>query len=294
VTNGILVALFAYATFSFGDAAVKALSGQLSIFEIGVFSTFFAGIALFFMKPKHERWRDFWRMKRPWAVHARAFSGVFAGIFGVTAFTTIPFAEAYALIFLAPFFTTLMSILFLKEKVGIWRWSAIVAGFCGVMLVVRPGFRELELGHLAAVIVAVLAATTVILLRSLAGQEKQTSILGVMIGYGLLFNVVAAAATSFAVPTLPQFGWLALAGLLAAGGQYFLMMATRLAPANQVAPTQYSQIVWAVLIGTVFFAEYPDWIAILGLAVVAASGLLTVLRERVRATKAVPGEKDRL
>lgn len=72
MTNGILLALIAYASYSGSDAVVKSLGGQLTIFEIGFFITLFAGFFLFFTRPAGERWRDFWRTKRPWAVQARA------------------------------------------------------------------------------------------------------------------------------------------------------------------------------------------------------------------------------
>jgi drug/metabolite transporter (DMT)-like permease len=281
VNNGIVLGLFAYASFSWGDAAIKALGGQLGVFEIGFFSTLFAGLFIFFAKPGGERWRDFGRMKRPWAVQARALSGITAGVLGVYAFTTIPLAEAYALIFVAPFFVTLLSIFVLKEQVGLWRWLAIALGFIGVMLVVRPGFRDLHLGHLAALGVAFFAAFTIVILRSLAGQEKRTSLLGVLIAYGLIFNGIAAVPT-FTVPNHWQLALLLFAGGFAAVGQVALIAATRRAPANQIAPTHYSQILWAVAIGAAFFDEYPDTLALVGLAVVGGAGLLTLARERIR------------
>jgi drug/metabolite transporter (DMT)-like permease len=282
VTNGVLLALLAYATFSWGDAFIKGIGGGLPVFEIGFFTTAFAGALILIARPKEERWRDFWRMKRPWAVQARALSGVSAGILGIYAFTTIPFAEAYALIFLSPLFVTLLSMLVLGERIGPWRWFAILAGLAGVMLVVRPGFRELHFGHFAAIGVALLAATTLILLRSLAGQERRTAILGVMILYGLVINGALAAAAGFVMPSPHQLLMLAGAGALAAAGQILLLGATRYAPANQIAPTHYSQIAWAVVVGAAFFGEYPDLLAILGLAVLAAAGLLTWMRERIR------------
>jgi drug/metabolite transporter (DMT)-like permease len=282
VNNGILLAFLAYATFSWGDAFIKSLGDGLPVFEIAFFTTAFAALPILLMKPKGERWRDFWRMKRPWAVQARALSGILGGILGVYAFTTIPLAEVYALIFLAPLLVTVLSMLVLKEEIGPWRWFAVFAGMAGVLLVVRPGFRELHPGHLAALGVAFLAALTIILLRSLAGQEKRTTLLGTIIVYGLVVNGVAMAATGFVAPDPAQILRLALAGSFAAVGQLALLMATKLAPANQIAPTHYSQIAWAVVIGAAFFAEYPDLPAIAGLAVLAAAGLLTVVRERIR------------
>jgi drug/metabolite transporter (DMT)-like permease len=282
VPNGILLALIAYASYSGSDAVIKSLGGQFTVFEIGFFSTLFAGCFLFFSRPAGERWRDFWRMKRPWAVQARALAGIASGVLSVYAFTHIPLAEVYALIFLAPLLVTILSTVILKEKVGPWRWLAVVAGFAGVMLVVRPGFRELNLGHLAAFVNAFLAAASVILLRSLAQQEKRTSMLGVLVGYGLLFNGAGAAASSFTLPNAVQLVWLAMAGAFTAGGQLMQLLAAKYAPANRIAPTHYSQIVWAVILGALFFQEYPDWLSLVGLAVVGASGLLTMVREEVR------------
>ncbi|PBC05137.1 DMT family transporter [Mesorhizobium sp. WSM3860] len=280
--NGILLALIAYASYSCSDAVIKSLGGQFTVFEIGFFVTLFAGCFLFFTRPADERWRDFWRTSRPWAVQARAWAGIASGVLSVYAFTTIPLAEVYALIFLAPLFVTILSTLILKEKVGPWRWLAVVAGFAGVMLVVRPGFRELHLGHLAAFAIAFLAAASVILMRSLAQQEKRTTMLGVLVGYGLLFNGLGAAATSFALPDGKQLIWLVMAGAFTACGQLLQLVAAKYAPANRIAPTHYSQIVWAVVLGSLFFREDPDLLTLAGLAVLGASGLLTMVREEVR------------
>lgn len=123
----ILLALLAYASYSGSDAVIKSLGGQFTVFEIGFFVTLFAGCLLFFTRPANERWRDFWRMKRPWAVQARAWCGIASGVLSVYAFTHIPLAEVYALIFLAPLLVTVLSTVILKEKVGPWRWLAVVA-----------------------------------------------------------------------------------------------------------------------------------------------------------------------
>lgn len=282
LNSGIFLALAAYAVYAWGDGIVKSFGGQLSVFEIGFFNTLFAGVFLFLLKPDGEQWRGFWRTGRPWAVHARAASGLAAGVLSVFAFTTIPLAEVYALIFLAPLFVTLLSIVVLKEKVGPWRWLAVVMGFIGVLLVVKPGFRTLEPGHLAAFVLAFIGAATIILMRSLA-EERQTTMLGVLVSYSLVFNGAAAAATSsLEIPGWTLLAFLVLAGACTAGGHRLHLLATRASPANHLAPTHYSQIVWAVLIGAVFFEEYPDWLSLIGILIVVGSGLLTLVREQVR------------
>lgn len=282
MNSGILLALCAYAIYAWGDGLIKGAGGELSVFEIGFFNVLFAGICLYLWTPEGERWHGFWRAQRPWGVHARALAGLAAGVLGIFAFTTIPMAEVYALMFLAPLFVTLLSIVVLKEHVGVWRWAATIAGFAGVLLVVRPGFRALELGHLAAFIVAFLGASTIILMRSLT-QERQTTMLGVLVAYALIFNgVVAMATSSFRMPSWELLALLALSGVCTAAGHRLILMATRHSPANQIAPTHYSQIAWAVIIGAFFFQEYPDWLSLIGLAVVGGSGLLTLARERIR------------
>ncbi|WP_117193480.1 DMT family transporter [Rhizobium terrae] len=283
--NGVLIALLSYATFSWGDACIKASRGGMSVFQIGFLVAVAAAFFLFFTRGREENWRDFWRAKRPWLVQARAVTGSGAGILGVYAFTTIPMAEAYSLIFLSPFFVTLLSTLVLKEQIGPWRWGAVLAGFCGVLLVVRPGFRELSLGHFAALAIAFLTATTVILLRSLSRTEKRTTILGVMMTYALVINAAGMVLTGVQMPSLREIALVVAAGAFSACGQVLLLQAMKLAPANHVAPTQYSQIAWAAAIGAVLFHEYPDGLALVGLVIVAFAGLVTLIREQMRLGK---------
>lgn len=284
--RGILLGFLAYALFSCGDAAIKALSGRLPVFEIGFFAAFFASFAVPFVRPAHERWRDIFRMNRPKLVLLRAASGTTAGILGVIAFTTLPLAEAYALIFLAPLFVTLLSVLFLGERIGWRRMLAVVVGFIGILLVVRPGFRELLPGHLAAAAIALCAATTTIVLRALGPTEKRITLMGTTMLTALAVNG-ALMLFQFRTPTPGDIGWLAVAGLLAGVAHIIFMAATRAAPANRVAPTQYTQMIWAVVLGALFFGEFPDLLGLVGLALVGISGLFTFLREERKDPAAV-------
>lgn len=281
MNNGVLLGLFAYASFAFGDATIKALGSNISVFQIGFFNVLFSSVIIFFSKPKTEHWREFWKMSMPLAVHGRAFCGLLAGIFSIYAFTNAPLAEAYSLIFLAPMIVTILSALFLGERIGLWRWGSVIAGLCGVLLVVRPGFKVFELGHLAAIAVAIVAATTSVLLRSMAGREKRTSIMGTLILYGLIGNAVIGG-TSFTVPSYGELAALAVVGSFTAIGQIAFLAAARLVPASQIAPTHYSQIGWAVLLGAVFFHEVPELYTYLGLALIVSAGLLTMFREKIK------------
>ena len=279
--KGVALGFFAYFLFSCSDANVKALGGQLPVFEIGFFSTLFAGLVLLFLKPRDERWRDAIHLRRPGLVLLRGVSGAVAGILSIYAFTTLPFAEAYALIFLSPSIATILSIFILGEQVGWRRWLAVALGFAGVLAIVRPGFETLELGHLAAFAVSFCSAGTIIILRTLGQTERRVSLLAAVILASLAVNGILMLK-GFHWPALTNLPHLVMAGLFAGVAQLCVIIATRSAPANQVAPAQYSQMIWAIVIGGLFFAEFPDLPAIIGICLIAVSGLFTFLREETK------------
>jgi len=279
--KGIALGFLAYFLFSCGDANVKALGGHLPVFEIGFFQTLFAALVLLFLKPRDERWRDAVHLRRPVLVIMRGIAGAAAGILGIYAFTTLPFAEAYALIFLSPSIATILSIFILAEQVGWRRWLAVAIGFAGVVAIVRPGFETLELGHLAAFAVAFFAAGTIIILRTLGQTERRVSLLAAVILTSLSVNGVLMLR-DFSWPTTADLPFLALSGVFAGAAQLCLILATRAAPANRVAPAQYSQMVWAIIIGGLFFAEFPDLPATIGICLIGISGLFTFMREETK------------
>lgn len=287
MAKGILLGFLAMAIFSCGDAAIKAIGDRMTVFEISFFATLFACIALPFVRQPHERWRDMFRMHRPGLVMVRVVAGVLAGIFSVLAFTTLPFAEAYALVFLAPLFVTILSIPFLGETVGWRRALAILIGFAGVLLVVRPGFRELTPGHLAAVGASICGATTVLALRALGQTEKRITLMGVVFVAAIAVNG-AIMAFDFHWPAPRDLLLTLFAGLCGGTAHILIMAAIREAPANRVAPAQYSQIVWAILIGALFFDEFPDATAFAGIALVTFAGMFTFVREEKRGAQFPP------
>jgi S-adenosylmethionine uptake transporter len=166
----------------------------------------------------------------------------------------------------------------LKEHVGWRRWSAVVAGFIGVLVVLRPGFRVLGIGHLAATVCGLSGAVSMIALRLSGAHEKRVTLYGAgMIGSMLVAGMMMLA--SFRWPDPVQWGLLLGYGLLAALASVLLMLATQNAPANHVAPTQYSQMLWAVLFGYLLFDDPLDWPMALGIAIILGAGLFTFVRE---------------
>ena len=278
---GVLFALSAYALYSCCAAIIKGFGSHLGVHEIAFFSALFSLLPAIFTKPKGEHWRHVFRMRHPWLVNLRSLTGLIGNLCIIFAFVHIPLAEAYSIAFLAPIFVVFLSSRLLNETVTWQRWLFLAASFVGVLLVVRPGFRELGAGHLAALGSSILGAVTTTILRKVAPVEKRVTLIGLPLGYIVIANGILMLP-DFHWPTWQEFGLLLAIGGLGGTGNLLFIAATRRSPISQIAPGQYSQIVWAILFGAIFFAEYPDLIGYLGLVVVATGGILNVVSDETR------------
>jgi S-adenosylmethionine uptake transporter len=276
--KGVALAFLTYALFSWTDAIVKGLGPELPVAEIVFFATLTQSVVILLLRPRGERWRDMFRMHHPKRVLLRTACGIAAGLLGTYAFTTIPLAEVYALIFLSPVLVPLLSLFILGEPVGWRRLSAVAVGLAGMLLVVKPGFRELHLGHLAAAGVAVVGAISMIIMRMIGHSERRVSMIGVVMTGALTVSAILTIPV-FRLPSATALIHLTAIGVFGGIGQLTMLAATRAAPANRVAPAQYSQIAWAVVLGSAFYAEFPDTPALFGIALIGLSGLFTLMRE---------------
>ncbi len=276
--KGVLLGFLAFAAYALSDAFVKSLRGSLPAYEAVFFGATLGLSALPFIKGREDRWSEVVLAQRQGLWLIRAGASAIGSIAAVIAFTALPMAEAFALIFLLPIFVTILSVLILKEHVGWRRWSAVVAGFVGVLVVLRPGFRVLGVGHLAAIICGLSGAISMIAMRLAGPHEKRIGLFGA----GIVGSMLVAGVMMLASFRWPEPGqWLLLFGygLLSALGSVLLMLATRRAPANHVAPTQYSQMLWAVLLGYTVFNDHLDWPMAIGIAIILGAGLFTFVRE---------------
>ncbi|PJK05084.1 EamA family transporter [Lysobacteraceae bacterium NML71-0210] len=278
-TKGVLLGLAAYAAFSFSDAFIKLLKGGVPLWQLMFMGALLGLLALPWVKQPGERWRDLLRPRLPGIWLARMLFAAINVFGALLAFTHLPMAEAFALIFLMPIFVTVLSVLVLKEQVGWRRWLAVVAGFAGVLVVLRPGFRELHWGHAGAVACGLAGAVGVVLVRLAGCREHRltlyaTPLLGNLLIAGMLM------LPQMTLPTAQQWGYVLGYGLLAALGTVLLLYATLATEVNHVAPTQYSQMLWAVLLGAWWFDDRVDALTWLGIAMIIAAGLFTLVRER--------------
>jgi drug/metabolite transporter (DMT)-like permease len=219
------------------------------------------------------------RTKRVWAHVARMAVGLGAMALNFLAFILLPLAEATTIGFSVPIFSVVLAAILLGEPTGKWRWSAVAAGFFGVLLIVQPGSGEVPLlGVSVALAAALFTASVTIVIRRLGATERAAT-------------TVFWFAVSSLVPLgllMLRFGgshdgtsWMILAGLALAGGlaQLTLTGALRLAPVALVMPMDYTSLLWAVLLGVWIFGELPTPWTWIGAPIIIASGLVIVWRE---------------
>jgi drug/metabolite transporter (DMT)-like permease len=198
----------------------------------------------------------------------------------VTAVRYIPLADAYAVGFVSPLLVTVFAIPILRERVGWRRWTAVVVGFVGVLIVVRPGLGVM---HWAALLPLVMAATFglyQILTRLVSGGESQL----MMLFYTALVGTVVMSVLAPLVwqPVAPRdWALLVAIGTLGAVGHLMLIRALAIAPASLLSPFIYTQIVWGLLIGYFAFGDLPDAPTVIGTLIIVASGLYVFYREAV-------------
>jgi drug/metabolite transporter (DMT)-like permease len=220
-----------------------------------------------------------WRTKRPLAHLWRGTIGLTTMVTAFAALTLLPLAEAATIGFVAPLFSVMLSALILSEKVGRHRWTAVVLGLIGVIIVMRPGGGHMPaLGLALAMLAALGTAGVTITLRTIGRTERTPTIV-------LWFTCFAIAVTGLFLPVYGQAhdgrGWAILValGLFGGLGQLFLTSSLRFAPVPVVVPFDYTQLLWAVLLGWALWGTHPPASTWAGAAVIVASGLYTLYRE---------------
>ena len=220
--------------------------------------------------------------RKPGAHLTRSTIGLISMLLTFVALSLLPIAEATALTYSAPISATLLSALFLREQIGRRRWIAVLVGFAGMILVASPAGRVLPLlGVATALAASLLQGAVMITVRQISRTETTPAIV-------FWFTTLATAAGAM---LLIPFGrshdattylLLVLAGLLGGVGQIAMTSSLRLAPVSVVVPFDYIQILWATLIGWLFFAAQPGWTMLPGALLIAGSGIYTAYRERRR------------
>jgi len=275
--KAIILNLSAWAVLPFMDTIAKYLSTELSFFQITwaryIFTVFWTLPFMFFFFRKNLRWSE-----NPKLQILRGLTLLFANICFFYSISIISMAKALTLAFVAPLVTTALSPVLLGEKVGIRRWSAVLFGFLGSLIVIRPGFLEFNLATAAALGTGCLYGIYLIITRKLRSTDNPLLTL-------LITGVVGAIIASFFVPivwtnpTAMQWLWLSIMGIFACVGHILLIYSLRYADASKLAPFGYFEIITNIILGYYVFKDFPDHWTFLGLFIIVCSGIYIFRRE---------------
>ena len=253
---GILYMLLAVCTFSVMDLLVK-WSSEYPTGEVLFFRGFFGLLPTFFLIPKNKL-KTFYKTNRPKEHLFRCLMGLIALVAIVIALRKLPLAVVVSLSFAAPLFITVLSIFLLSEKVGLFRWGAVLIGFIGVIVISEPGFDQMNIYYLLPLIFCIGMAFVTITIRKLSTSEPIWLI-------SIFFTITISIAGLFTIsmgwkmPDLKDFILLALIGVTGGSANLFLTQSYKLSEVSLVAPLKYLSLVFAVIFGYLIWNEVPTF-----------------------------------
>jgi drug/metabolite transporter (DMT)-like permease len=285
--RGIPLLLSAIVLFSISDAMAKHLGQSLPAVEVA-WLRYLAFFGLALLPLARRGGARFVASRAPRMQVLRGLGVVGSAILFIMALQHLPMAEATAINFVSPVFVTILSVFFLAERVGWRRWSAIAVGMVGMLIIVRPGSEVFSLAALLPVLSSAAWACAIVVTRRMGSLDPpETTLLWTAgVGFALLSLLLPATillrGQGLPMPDAGQVGLGLLIGLVSSVAQWLVVLAFRAAPATVLAPFSYTQLLTSGLLGLVVFGNAPDGWTLLGAAVIAASGLYTAHRERVR------------
>ncbi len=279
---GIVLRVAAMAVLACLSALVKWTGGRgIPVFEIILFRNLFAFVPLGLYI-----WRttgfEVLKTRRPFGHMVRSVIGLTGMVCGFSAVQYLPLTEATALQFTSPLFMTALSALLLAEPVGRHRWVAVIVGFIGVLIMARPIPGEMNVpGVTFGILAAFGAAGAMVAIRQIADTERGPTIVFYFTLGGVIVGLVGSAV-HWVTPDPLTLSMLILAGVIGGIGQLLLTEALRAAPIGVVAPFDYTQLVWAAILGLVLWGELPHPLTLVGAVIVAGSGVYILHRELQR------------
>ena len=269
--------LLAWVMLPIMDGFAKYLSSDLPVLQITwaryFFTVAFTFPIMFFFYRNQLKWSD-----KPKLQFIRGLILLIANICFFYSISVISLAKALTLAFVAPLIVTAFSPMFLGEKVGFRRWSAVVIGFVGSLVVIRPGFVEINLASLAALGTGVMYGFYLIITRKLSTSDNP---LLTLLLTGIVGAVIITCVMPFVwvTPSLNQWSMMAAIGVFACIGHLFLILSLKYADASKLAPFSYFEIITNIIIGYYFFSDFPDNWTFLGLLIIVLSGIYISRRE---------------
>ncbi len=277
--RGILFMLLAMAGFALEDLFIKLLSSHLPVSQI-LFILGFSGTAVFLVIALLTHapilHRDL--LNRP--VIVRTLCELFAALFFTSAIALTPLSSVASILMTTPLMVTMGAAIFFGEKVGWRRWTAIMIGFFGVLLILRPGFDSFMPASLLAVI-----ATIFLAVRDLATRTMQIDISTTTVSIYAFFAMGISGFfampffSAMVIPSSIEIVYLISAVFVGVIGYYAIVLATRNGDVSVISPFRYSRLVFAMLLSIIILRERPDLLTLSGAAIIVASGIYSFIRE---------------
>ena len=277
--KGIILALVAAASFTSLHTAIRYTSAEMHVFEI----TFFRYLlSVPIIAPILIRSRFAVLKTDCFHLHALRCLLLLASVAGLfTALSISPLAQVTSLTFLAPILGSVAAIVILRESSGFYRWAAVVGGFIGTMIVLRPGIIELELGPMLAIFGACMWALSIVIIKVMSKTESSTTQVTYLT---VLVTPISFIAALFfwTWPTAEQWFLLTFIAAVATLGQFAYTKSFMLADTTVLMPLDFTRMIWATLLGFLFFGELPDLWAWIGGTIIFASAALVTIGEARR------------
>ena len=262
--------------FSIMDLIVK-WSENYPVGQVLFFRGFCGMIPIFFLIPK-ERYLNFYKTNRPFLHFKRCISGLIAIIAIFIALRKLPLATVVSISFAAPIFTTIMSIFFLSERVGLYRWLAVFVGFIGILIISEPGFNSLNIYYIYPVIFCLGLSYVAIAIRQLSLTEP-VWLIGLYFSFSIMIVSLFTLPQGWVFPTLKDLFLLSLLGILGGLANLWLTQSYKFSEVSLVTPLKYLALVFAIFFGYLFWDEIPTVKTLIGSSLVIISSIIIFRRE---------------
>ncbi|MCE8007034.1 DMT family transporter [Aestuariivita sp.] len=277
---GALLMMASMAAFTINDTFVKLVGQTIPLFQLLTLRAILATLLLLILARALGRLRFSMPRADRKLVAWRCLAEIAAAYFFLSALLAMPLANVTAILQVLPLTVTLGAALFFREQVGWRRMIAICVGFAGMVLIVRPGtdgFTQHSLFALAAV-----ASVTVrdLVTRRMSAEVSSMTVTVITSASILVFAALASLTIDWQPVNMREGALIAASSLFIMGGYAFSVMVMRVGEVSAVAPFRYTGLLWALLLGWLVFGDWPDGITMLGGAIVVASGIFTLYRER--------------
>ena len=273
---GFLYMFLSVCAFSLMDLIIK-WTADYPLGQVVFFRGFFGIVFYFFVIPKN-RINNFYQTKRAFLHFLRCFVGLIAMVAIFIALRNLPLATVVSISFAAPIFTTIFSIFFLSERVGIYRWLAVVIGFVGILIITEPGFESLNIYYIFPIIFCIGLSYVAIAIRQLSSTEPVWLI---SLNFSIVITIAGLCTLPYGwkIPSFIDFFVLSLVGLFGGVANLWLSQSYKFSEVSLVTPLKYLGLVFAIFFGYLIWGEVPSLKSLIGGLLVILSSIIIFKRE---------------